>query len=225
MENDINANCLRSNFDRKAENKMIDEWQKTKDNKLLEQIYFNRKDTIDYWAEWKHKEYLKMSKDDFRQELYILFHKAILSYKIKNGDFNTWLFTILTTRIKNLFAKHFVPKRRAERYMVSLDEKVNMDSNYNDDEDKDLEIAGTIQDDKSIQMNKYRDLLNSMVDTIPYEDKDKLRNYLVEMTYAKTTEKIHISRQYKDITKTLRKMKYYRSMPEFRESFMAEIDG
>jgi len=104
------------NVDRKEENRLVDEFQKSGDVEILEDVYIRRIPTLANWALRFYYPGLEISIDDFMEELSIVFIKAANKYKIEKGSFNTCLYTYLTNRIKNMKNSTHAKKRRPENY-------------------------------------------------------------------------------------------------------------
>jgi hypothetical protein len=102
---------------RKEENAAVEEYQKTKDPKILEGIYVNRIPSLNYWAR-KNQHLDNNSFGDIKGELTTAFLKAIKGYSSNLGvegkvyrHFNTYLYSSFTHGMCNIYNKKKAKKR------------------------------------------------------------------------------------------------------------------
>ena len=101
-------------IDNDKEDKDVEKFLETGDERIFEEIYKNRKETLAIWARRWH--YLMDSEEDMLGELNFYFSKAVFKYdrsksKQKKGIFNNLLYTLLTNCIKNLQIGKLAKKR------------------------------------------------------------------------------------------------------------------
>ena len=114
-------------IDRKLENKLVLEYQKTQNDSILEKLYEQRVPTLQKWA--SDHSYLCDSSDDMFGEFRKVFMKTISKYRVnkrmenKGGKqvqtvtpFNTYLFTSFDHFVKNLKTKRKAKKRTPLNY-------------------------------------------------------------------------------------------------------------
>jgi len=165
--------------DRKEEDKAVIEYQKTNDSKILNKIYTHRVPSLKNWAN-KHyfPELIAGNVDDLFSELTIVFLKAVRTYKKGKGSFNTWLFTCLLNRIKNIKNSRYAKKRTSDTYDGPLNAMVlSLDYMY-DDTDNKSELHEILEDPKSNNNNPIE-----LKETIGLLSKNnpKIEKYLLEI--------------------------------------------
>lgn len=121
-------------IDRAEEDLAVEEYQRTQDMSILEEVYIKRIPTLKIWATRFYYPGLELTIDDFMEELSIVFIKAAQRYKREKGAFNTCLYTYLNNRIKNMKNSTHAKKRRPENYdgpisgiLLSLDHTYSND--------------------------------------------------------------------------------------------------
>lgn len=136
------------NIDRKRENELVCQYQKTKDDNILNEIYEARVPTLEFWAKKHFYNGLACSEKDLFNELTITFIKAVKGYKKNRGDFNTCLFTFLSNRLKNIKKSLHAKKRTSEIYDGPRSGMVlSLDYSYMDDEEGNLTLQDVLPDD------------------------------------------------------------------------------
>ena len=115
-------------IDKQTENKLVAEYQSTKDNKILEKVFLDRVPTLINWVKKEYYPGLDISEEDFFVELTRVFLKTVDHYDINRGHFNTCLWNFMLNRIKNIKNSTHAKKRRPEglegsliNAMISLD--------------------------------------------------------------------------------------------------------
>jgi hypothetical protein len=103
-------------IDRDQEDAAIEQFQKTGDLKILEEVYKQRISTIRSWANKHYYPGLTYSVDDLFEDLSVVFVKAAEKYDKSRGPFNTCLFTFLLNRLKNIKHSKHAKKRLPEEY-------------------------------------------------------------------------------------------------------------
>lgn len=108
-------------LDRATENIMVLEYQETLNEELFSIILENRMPTLNYWTHLKYNNNMTIdTPEDFVEDCKIVLLKAIKTYKEdKKIDFNTWLYTLLLNRLKNLYQKSSCKKRTSNSYIGS----------------------------------------------------------------------------------------------------------
>jgi len=103
-------------IDRDQEDTAIEQFQKTGDLKVLEEVYKQRIPTIRSWANKHYYPGLTYSVEDLFEDLSVVFVKAAEKYERKRGTFNTCLFTFLLNRLKNIKNSKHAKKRLPEEF-------------------------------------------------------------------------------------------------------------
>lgn len=125
------------NIDRDQENKDVVEYQKTKDERILEKIYKARIPTLQFWAKQHYYPGLMFSEKEMFDELHVTFMKAVHGYKKNRGSFNTCLFTFLLNRIKNIKNAKHAKKRTSDIYQGPANGLVlSLEYSYGTNEDE-----------------------------------------------------------------------------------------
>lgn len=170
------------NIDRQAENKDIYEYQTTKNVEILERVFKNRVSTLKYWAKKHYFPGLAPSIEDFYGELVIVFVKAVESYKVGRGSFNTCLYTFLLNRIKNIKSGKYARKRQPENYEGTLSGiMLSMDHVYGDGEEG-MTLGDKIENESSNDYHQamcnlnFSDSLNILSD-----GNERLKDLLVKI--------------------------------------------
>lgn len=165
--------------DRKEEDKAVALYQKTKDPKILRDLYDHRVPTLQNWAS-KHyyPGLIGGGVDDLFSELSIVFVKAVQKYKPSKGSFNTWLFTLLLNRIKNIKNSRHAKKRTSDIYDGPLNAMVlSLDYIY-DEQDSNGNLHGLLEDesiDHDVPM-----ILKETIGILS-EKNPKIKKYLIEI--------------------------------------------
>ncbi|MFA5314044.1 MAG: hypothetical protein WC375_12150 [Methanomassiliicoccales archaeon] len=121
------------NIDRRNEDDMVADFQKSGDLRILEKVYHLRVPTLRVWANKHFYPDLIASVDDLFEEFTVTFVKAAHKYNRKRGSFNTCLFTFLLNRVKNIKSSKHAKKRISENYDGPLNGMVlSLDYSYND---------------------------------------------------------------------------------------------
>ena len=150
------------NIDRAQENKDVDLYQRTKDERILEKIFNDRKPTLQYWAVQHYFPGLAPSIEDFYGELIIVFVKALEYYKYGRGSsFNTCLYTFLLNRIKNIKAGKYAKKRKPESYEGPLSGiMLSLDYQYDEKDGSSITLKEKIENEDSLDYEKTKNNVN-----------------------------------------------------------------
>lgn len=120
-------------IDRDQENSDVETFQKTGDLDILERVYKNRIPTLKGWAIKHYYPGLTSSVEDLFEELSVVFVKAAKTYNGDKGQFNTWLWTLLINRLKNIKNSKHAKKRISEHYDGPLSGMLlSLDYSYSD---------------------------------------------------------------------------------------------
>lgn len=132
-------------IDRDKEDNDVTEFQKTGNLDILERVYKNRIPTLKSWANKNYYPGLTSSVEDLFEDLSVVFVNAAQKYNKKKGAFNSWLFTLLVNRLKNLHSSKYAKKRISEEYDGPLNGMVlSLDFSYNDSDGSDLTLKDII---------------------------------------------------------------------------------
>lgn len=175
--NEIKMKSKEIFVDRKEEDAAVKKYQETKDKKILDQIYRHR---IPSLKNWSHQHYypglIGGSVDDLYSELTIAFIKAVNTYKPNKGSFNSWLFTILLNRIKNIKNMRYAKKRTSEDYDGALNGMIlSLDYVYNEQESG-SDLHELIEDKKENNSMLLKETIGVLSENNP-----KIRKYLVDI--------------------------------------------
>jgi len=113
-------------LDRKLENQQVLEYQKTKSEELLNTIIQNRLPTLEYFANLKYHDGIRIyvgDKSDLASALKVPLINAINQFKPDLRDFNTLVYTYIENYIRNINSACFA-KRRKNEGIFSLDQTV-----------------------------------------------------------------------------------------------------
>ena len=139
MEDD--AVCI----DREQEDIAVAQFQQTGNLKLLEQVYVNRIPTLKSWAHRHYYPGLTFSIDDLYEDLCVVFVKAAEKYDKSKGPFNTWLFTLLLNRLKNIKNSKHAKKRLPEEYEgAAIGMVLSLDYPYNANDGSEVTLKDVI---------------------------------------------------------------------------------
>jgi DNA-directed RNA polymerase sigma subunit (sigma70/sigma32) len=144
------------NVNRKEENALVDQFQKTGDISIIEKVYVKRIPTLANWSLRYYYPGLELSIDDFMEELSIVFMKAANKYNIEKGSFNTCLYTYLNNRIKNMKNSTHAKKRRPENYDGPISGVLlSLDHPYSSDGDSEKTLKDFLEAKEGDDHTKY----------------------------------------------------------------------
>ncbi len=171
-------------IDRKLENEQVLEYQKTKSPELLSKIIQNRLPTLEYFANLKYHDGIRIyvgDKSDLASALKVPLINAINQFKPHLRDFNTLVYTYIENYMRNINGAVFA-KRRKNEGIFSLDQTViesqhstityedmvvAKDTDYSYDLDSLDKIADRIHKTNNIKhTRKKEDILAYLVNTI-----------------------------------------------------------
>jgi len=116
-------------IDRKRENELVLEYQKTRDDGVFMKIYGPRLDTFRYLS----NKYSYVC-DDMYSEVQLVFMKAINGYRKGGRSFNTYYYTSVLNHIKNIIKSKTRNKRTTQdgedpsEHFLYLDDLIDCDS-------------------------------------------------------------------------------------------------
>jgi hypothetical protein len=135
-------------IDRYQEDAAVEEFQKTGDLKILEEVYKARIPTIRSWANKHYYPGLTFSVDDLFSDFSVVFVKAAEKYNRSRGAFNTCLFTFLLNRLKNIKNSKHAKKRLSEEYSgPAVGMILSLDYSYNTSDGSEVTLKDVIPSD------------------------------------------------------------------------------
>jgi hypothetical protein len=132
-------------IDRDQEDASVEQFQKTGDLKILEEVYTQRIPTIKSWANKHYYPGLTYSVEDLFEDLSVVFVKAAEKYDKSRGTFNTCLFTFLLNRLKNIKNSKHAKKRLPEEYEgPAIGMVLSLDYPYNTSDGSEVTLKDVI---------------------------------------------------------------------------------
>jgi hypothetical protein len=179
-------------IDRKEENKLVMEYKRTGDLDILSKIYEKRIPTLRTWVRQHYYPGLSISREDFFEELTVIFMHSIEKYDIKRADFNTCLFNFLLNRIKNIKNRMHAKKRIPENYNGPLSSMVlSLDYSYNDQEGSEVTLKDVVSENMYHEEDDVLDKmhLNDIISSLSKGD-DTLKEFFSGLSEGKNVTEL-----------------------------------
>lgn len=148
-----------SNIDRDKEDELVAIYKKTKDNKILSQLYEMREPTLNYWTQ-RYAYLVDNNKEDLFSDFRAVWYRCIEKYeyearerivkdkfgkpvlnkhgkkksRLKRTSFNTFLYSGFIYWVRNIIKKKYSKKRTDIHGMPQSSIVVSMDENHGDDD-------------------------------------------------------------------------------------------
>ena len=170
-------------IDRDQENRDVDLYNRTKDDKVLEKVFQNRVPTLKYWAAKHYFPGLSLSLEDFYGELVIVFMKTVKGFQYGRGSFNTCLYTFLLNRIKNIKSGRYAKKRKPDHYEGSINNMIlSLDYEYSEKDGKSITLEEKLENEDSNDYDNINGEINLKESVHILANGDpKLKNVLVRL--------------------------------------------
>ena len=172
-------------IDRDAEDKMVEEYNLTKNPLLLEKIINDRMATIEFWAiKWnKHLSGFE-TKADLVSGIKFWVIKKIGGYKREKGHFNTFIYTMINNYIKNQYTYSSSGKLKGSTYGMYLAPKEL--ELMQDDVESDMTQDKIMVDDDTL--DKAVNIVKKYMRDMSVED---IRTAIKESILGNTTKQIY----------------------------------